>query len=240
MDCLEFRRRLGFDPAVADAAARGHMAGCTECSAAAADARAFEAKLARALALEPPADLVQQLLDAPRPTPARASPRRRRVGWLALATAASVLVAIGIGRERAVASLPDLVAAHVTAPDERDALARVAAVPSAEVVRAFADRGITLAGSPPPVAYVSECPVGRWRSVHMVSAGANGPVSVLYIPRQRARAASDFRRDGLVGRELPMADGTLYLLAASADRFGALEQSWRTAIEGPPRALGSD
>ena len=37
-----------------------------------------------------------------------------------------------------------------------------------------------------------------------------------------------------------MADGTLFMLAQSDRRFGALEQAWRNAIEGPPRALGSD
>ena len=235
MDCLEFRRRLGVDPRVEDAQARSHMASCADCQAAAADARALEACLVRALAIEPPADLVARILAAP-----RAAPARGRLGWIALAAAACVLVAFGIVRQHGADTLPNLVVAHVTAPDERDALAMQAAVPSADVMRAFADRGIALVDTPPPVAYVSECRVGRWRSVHMVSAGDGGPVSVLYIVQDRRTAAADFRREGLVGREVPIADGTLFMLAASDRRFGALETAWRNAIEGPPRATGSD
>lgn len=240
MDCLEFRRRLGFDPGVDDAQARSHMATCEGCFAAAVEARAFETRLARVLAIEPPADLVEQILARQRTAGREAAPPRRRLGWIALAAAASMLVAIGIVRLRSAPSLPDLVVRHVTAPDERDALAMHAAVPAADVTRAFADRGVALADVPPQVVYVSECPVGRWRSVHMVSAGDDGPVSVLYIAKDRAATARDFRRDGLVGREVPMADGTLFMLATSDRRFAALERAWRTTIEGPPKAIGSD
>lgn len=240
MDCLEFRRRLGFDPRVDDASARDHMATCAGCFAAAVEARAFETRLVRALAVEAPDDLVQRILAAPRAERVGTIPPRRRLGWIALAAAASVLVAFGVVRWRGAASLPDLVVAHVTAPDERDALAMQAAVPSADVTRAFADRGVALAAVPPQVVYVAECPVGRWRSVHMVSAGEGGPVSVLYIANDRAKASAAFRRDGLVGREVPMADGTLFMLASSDRRFGELEHAWRTAIEGPPRAVGRD
>ena len=45
----------------------------------------------------------------------------------------------------------------------------------------------------------------------MVSAGAGGPVSVVYIVRDRAEKASGFHRAGLVAREVPMADGTLFM-----------------------------
>ena len=240
MDCLEFRRRLGIDPRVDDAEARSHMATCEACFAAAVDARAFETRLARALAIEPPADLVQRILATQRTDRAEAPAPRRRFGWIALAAAAGVLAAFGIARYRSAPALPDLVAAHVTSPDERGALSLQTAVPAADVMRAFADRGVALADAPPQVAYVSECGIGRWRSVHMVSAGEGGPVSVVYVIKDRAKASADFRRDGLVGREVPMADGTLFMLAQSDRRFGALEQAWRNAIEGPPRALGSD
>jgi hypothetical protein len=240
MDCLEFRRRLGVDPRVEDGQARDHVATCEGCFAAAVEARAFETRLARVLAIEPPADLIIQILATQRAEKVEAFPPRRRLGWIALAAAASVLVAFGVVRLRNADSLPDLVARHVTAPDERDALAMRTPVPASDVMRAFADRGVVLAEEPPQVVYVSECPVGRWRSVHMVSAGDEGPVSVLYIAKDRAAAARDFRRDGLVGRVVPMADGTLFMLAPTDRRFGVLERAWRTTIEGPPRAIGRD
>ncbi|HEU4665521.1 MAG TPA: DUF3379 family protein [Dokdonella sp.] len=241
MDCLEFRRRLGSDPGVVDAQARAHMASCTECAALAAEARAFEARLSAALAVEVPDGLVERILDVQRRRTVVPFQPRRRLGWIALAAAASVLLAFGVVRLRQATGMRAMVAAHVTAPDEHAALAMVTPVPQALVERAFADRGVKLADVPPEVAYVAECPIGRWRSVHMVSAGAGGPVSVVYIVRDRSSKASSFRRAGLVAREVPMADGTLFMLAETDTRFDALEHAWRNALEGLPRvASGSN
>ena len=241
MDCLEFRRRLGSEPQVVDTEAREHLAICAPCAAATADAQAFEARLSAALSVALPAGLADRILAAQRAGAVEPLRTRRRLPWLAFAAAAGLLLAFGIVRyERASPSLTDLVAAHVTAPEEHGALALQTPVPMAEIERAFADRGVTLADVPPPVVYVSECGIGHWRSVHMVSAGADGPVSVVYITRERAPASTDFRRYGLVARAVPVADGTLYMLAQSDRRFDALEHAWRNALEGLPKvAAGS-
>lgn len=234
MDCLEFRRLLGSDPQVADAQARAHLAVCSGCATRAAEAQAFEALLSTALAVPAPAGLADRILATQRAGVVEPFQPRRRLAWFALAAAASVLLAFGVARYRQATSLRAMVAAHVTSPDESNALAMVAPVPQAEVERAFADRGVKLADVPPEVAYVSECPIGRWRSVHMVSAGSGGPVSVVYIVRDRAAKPSGFHRAGLVAREVPMADGTLFMLADSDARFDALEHAWRNALEGLP------
>jgi hypothetical protein len=241
MDCLEFRRLLGSDPHVGAADARAHMATCSDCAALAADAQAFEARLSAALAVPVPEGLAGRILAARPEATVEPFQPRRRLAWIALAAAASVLLAVGVARHRQSTSLRAMVAAHVTAPDEHAALAMVAPVPQAEVEQAFADRGVKLADVPPEVAYVAECGIGRWRSVHMVSAGADGPVSVVYIPRDRAEKATAFHRAGLVAREVPMGDGTLFMLAASDTRFDALEHAWRNALEGLPAvASGSN
>ncbi|WP_395679746.1 DUF3379 family protein [Dokdonella sp.] len=241
MDCLEFRRRLGSEPQVVDAAAQAHLAGCAGCAAATTAAQAFEARLANALAVAVPGDLANRILAAQRANPVETKQPRRRLGWIALAAAASLLLAFGVVRyQRAAQSLPDLVAAHVTAAEEHAALALQTPVPMVDVEQAFADRGVKLADVPPQVVYVAECGIGRWPSVHMVSAGEGGPVSVVYVVRERATASKDFRRDGLVAREVPIADGTLYMLAQSGQRFDALEHAWRDALEGLPKvAAGS-
>jgi len=241
MDCLEFRRRLGSEPHVVDAEAKAHVAGCAACAAAAAAAQAFEARLNSALAVAVPGDLASRILDAQRADVVKPLQPRRRLGWIALAAAASLLLAVGVVRyQREANALPNLVAAHVTSPDEHAALALQAPVPRNEVEQAFADRGVKLAEAPPQVVYVAECGIGRWPSVHMVSAGEGGPVSVVYVVRERAAASKDFHRDGLVAREVPIADGTLFMLAQSGQRFDALEHAWRDAIEGLPKvAAGS-
>jgi len=241
MDCLEFRRRLGSEPQVVDAEARAHLGGCAACAAAAAAALAFEARLTNALAVAVPGDLASRILAAQRADVVKPRQPRPRLGWIALAAAASLVLAVGVVRyQREANALPNLVAAHVTSPDEHAALALQAPVPRNEVEQAFADRGVKLAEAPPQVVYVAECGIGRWPSVHMVSAGEGGPVSVVYVVRERAAASKDFHRDGLVAREVPIADGTLFMLAQSGQRFDALEHAWRDAIEGLPKvAAGS-
>lgn len=240
MDCLEFRRLLGSDPRVVDAAAREHLERCPFCADAHARAQAFEGRLADALAVPVPVGLADRILLA-QLTGARQQARtgRRRVAWIALAAAACMAIAIGVIRhERAPVGLADLVVQHVNGK-ERDALGLTAVVPAAEIEQAFVDRGVHLASVPRDVSYVHECPVGTYRSVHMVMPENGAPVSVLYIVDHRAKSSTAFRRAALQGREIPLANGTLVLVAPSAERFDAIERTWREAIEGPPRAVAA-
>jgi len=238
MDCLEFRRLLGSDPRVSDRAAREHLEGCPFCADAHARAQAFENRLADALAVPVPDGLAERILLAQLTAARRqARDRRRRAGWIALAAAACLVLAIGVVRHaRPPVGLADLVVQHVTGK-EHGALRLTAVVPAAEIEQAFADRGVRLASVPRDVSYVHECPVGAYRSVHMVMPENGAPVSVLYIVDHRAKGAATFQRDHLQAREVPVANGTLVLVAPSTERFDAIERTWREAIEGPPRAV---
>ncbi|MEO5624338.1 MAG: DUF3379 family protein [Dokdonella sp.] len=241
MDCLEFRRQLGSDPHVRDPAAREHLESCAFCADACARAHAFETRLASALAVPVPAGLADRILLA-QLTGARNHERstHRRFAWIALAAAASIALVVGIVRVQSSTTLPALVVAHVTG-EERDALNLRAPVPAEKVQQAFSDRAVRLAAAVPgDVAYVNECPIGPYKSVHMVMPENGAPVSVVYVVDHRVKASEDFHRDGFAGREVPIAQGTLVLLAQTADRFDALEHMWRGAIEGSPEvAAGS-
>jgi hypothetical protein len=239
MDCLEFRRQLGSEPRTLDRAAREHLEGCAFCADAHVRAQAFEARLASAMAVSVPDGLADRILLA-QLTSERQRERtgRSRATWAVLAAAACMVLALGVLRHAPAPapSLSDLVTAHVTGPDERDALQASVSLPADSVRHAFADRGVTLASVPSNVAYVAECGigsgVGKYRSVHMVMPENGKPVSVVYVVQHRASGSQDFRRDGLVGREVPIAQGTLVLLAQDAGRFDQLEHTWRNAIEG--------
>ena len=241
MDCLEFRRLLGSDPRVTDAAARAHLESCPRCQDAYARAQAFEARLAHALIVAVPEGFADRVLLA-QLTGVRQRPARRfRYGWIALAAAAALVVAIGIVRREGTIgrSLPDLVIAHVNG-EERPALQLRAPVPSEQVAQAFADRGVHLASVPDGVSYVQKCPVGDYRTVHMVMPRNDQPVSVVYVTHYQAPGVTNFERGTLRGREVPIADGTLVLLSENAAGFDALEHTWRDAIEGPAQtAAGS-
>lgn len=242
MDCLEFRRLLGSDPHISDRAAREHLEGCPFCADAHARAHAFESGLAQAMAVPVPTGLADRILLA-QLTGERQHQRTRvrRLAWIALAAAASLALAIGVVRhQRATsASLADLVVAHIDGP-ERDALQLRAPVAAAAIERAFADRGVRLASVPAEVSYVHECPIGAYRSVHMVMPENGAPVSVLYVVDHPSRNSKNFLRAGMHGREVPIANGTLVLAAQTDSGFDAIEHTWRDAIEGPAQvAAGS-
>lgn len=258
MDCAEFQRRLGTDPNALDADMRAHASGCADCTRALAQAQALERRLVDALHVPVPADLVARVLAASRvdleAVPAVAPPariasaqagvrplrraRRRQGAWLALAAAAVLVVALGLTHWRANAnSLPALAIAHVVAPDEHDALGLKTPLPRADVEATFAARGVHLVAAPPAdVAYVAKCAIGGTPIVHMVMPESGGPVSVMYVPGARERASESLRRDDLVARAVPMERGALVMVAREDRAFGAIENAWRNAIEGPQGA----
>jgi uncharacterized protein DUF3379 len=242
MDCLELRRLLGTDPRIADPLARAHLEACPRCQEAYARAQAFDARIVQALTVAVPEGFADRVLLA-QLTAERQRPAGRgfRYGWIALAAAAALVVAVGlVRRESGVgASLPDLVVAHVNG-EERPALDLRAPLASADVERAFADRGVRLASVPPDVSYVQKCPIGAYKSVHMVMPRDGEPVSVLYVTKYRAPGVTEFERSGLHGREVPIADGTLVMVAANTQPFDGLEHAWRDALQGPAEtAAGS-
>lgn len=233
MDCLEFRRQLGSEPRVADAVARAHLESCARCQDAYARAQAFESRIVQALTVGVPEGFADRVLLAQLTGERQRRGPGLRYGWIALAAAAALVVAVGLfRRENAVARpLPELVIEHVTG-EERDALKLRVPVPAADVDRAFADRGVHLASVPAGISYVHKCPVGEYRTVHMVMPRDNQPVSVIYVSRYHAPGVTNFERGALRGREVPIADGTLVMLAESTGSFDALEHTWRDALEG--------
>ncbi len=241
MDCLEFRRVLGSDPKISTPAAREHLHGCPFCADATARAQSFEARLAQTMAVPVPEGLADRILLA-QLTGKRQQRRSgvHRFGWIALAAAACIALAIGMVRyQPAPAALGDLVVAHIDGA-EKDALNLREPIAASAIERAFADRGVHLASVPADISYVQECPIGDYRSVHMVMPEQGAPVSVLYVVDHRGRASVAFQREGMQGREVPIANGTLVLVAQATTQFDAIERSWRDAIEGPAQvAAGS-
>ncbi len=165
-----------------------------------------------------------------------------RYGWIALAAAAALVVAVGLfRRENAVARpLPELVIEHVTG-EERDAL-KLRVPVSRRGRRSARVAPIARRASGHPmllgtVSYVHKCPVGEYRTVHMVMPRDKWPAGQRHIRRSRATTrrsvTRNFERGALRGREeVPIADGTLVMLAESTGSFDALEHTRRDALEG--------
>jgi hypothetical protein len=230
MNCLEFRRELNIHPHSSDADFVSHARACARCAQAQADALAFEASLGRALAIPPPPNLAESILLA-QATQQRHERRRWRRGAGLFALAAAAVLAVGIGwRVTRAQPLGDAAVAHMLG-EEAPALALTAPVAADAVRKAFAKRGIDLAQVPADISYVQCCPVGRFKSVHMVMPRANGPVTVMYLVDDNGGKRADFSHAGWIGRSVPMAHGTLVMIGHDAGQFAQIEQEWQSTLQ---------
>ncbi len=229
MNCVEFRRQLGTGLPSSDAEFARHRAECARCADAADRAAGFDRDLHRALAIEPPAHLVDSILLAQATAERRRRTTLRRGAVFALA--ASLALAVGVVGMRVEAKPLSALAVDHMLGAEKPALELSAYVPAESVQQAFATRGLRLSDIPSGVSYVQCCPMGKdYLSVHMVMPQANGPVTVFYIINRHANAREDFQRDGWQGRSIPLGQGTLVLLAKQTTEFERLEKTWRAAL----------
>jgi hypothetical protein len=237
MNCLEFRRRLGIDPQCSEVDFVQHRQECPRCAEACERALKFETSLLHALTIAPPPQLAESILLAQATGQQRQRMRYRRRGAL-LALAAAVVLAFGIGMHIEAQPLPALAVDHLN--KEAEVLGMTAGVPDSDVREAFAYRGIALLGTVPAgISFVGCCPVGRYKSVHMVMPQADGPVTVLYLPDDSHEQRQDFAQAGWLGRSVPLAHGTLVLLAHNSDHFDHVENLWRSALQNPAATFNS-
>ena len=233
MDCLEFRRRLGADPAHRDAGFIAHRDACPACAAAWARAQQFERRLADALAVPPPPRLAERMLLA-QATAERLARRKYLQRGLALAASAGGAFVLGrfLGTRDDTESLRALAVAHL--PGEAFALGLKQPIPVSAIEQGFINRGVRLAASPPPdVTYVHDCPVGPYRTVHLVMQRGGLPVTVIYVVGHRNRAHDRFERAGWHGTVVPLHGGTLVAMAANPELLAGAVRDWRRSLDGP-------
>lgn len=229
MNCVEFRRHLGADPQSNAAEFVRHRGECPRCADASERALQFDRNLLRALNIAAPAQLADSILLAQATDERRRRATLRRRGTI-FAVAASLALAVGLFGMRVDAQpLSTLAVDHLSA--EPFALVTTVPLPDSDVRKAFAKRGVALDKVPAGVSYVQCCPVGRYLSVHMVMPEHDGPVTVLYITNDVVKQRQDFARNGWLGRSVPLAHGTLILLAHTSSQFDHVENVWRAALQ---------
>jgi hypothetical protein len=228
MNCLEFRRQLLIDPHSIEVNFQAHARECARCAEAQTRASVFESSLRAALAVPAPDQLAESILLRQATEQQRSRQRLRRGGSL-LALAAGVVLAFGVGLHLQARPLPEIVVDHLQ--HEAFVLSMTKPVAEEQVRQAFASRGVTVGALPADISFVGCCPVGRYSSVHLLIRGSNGPVTVLYLTDDRVEARKDFMREGWLGRSVPLAHGTLVLLAHDAGQFDQIESQWRRALQ---------
>jgi hypothetical protein len=210
MNCLEFRRLAGADPARLDAAALAHRDGCAACAEYHRSLLAMDETIRRALQVPVPKPPAVPAVHS-RPV---ATPRQR---WLALAASVVAGVLVGtllwVGGPRA--SLAREVVTHIR--HEPQSLTATAADP-ADLARVLAAGGIRLRPGANQVSYAQSCPFRGHVVPHLVVRTAQGPVTVLVLAHEPLRRPVPVREDGFRGTLVPAGPGSIAVVGdAGAD-----------------------
>ncbi|MGB0132903.1 DUF3379 family protein [Dokdonella sp.] len=234
MNCLEFRRHLGSEPASSLEAFVAHRESCPHCAAASGRADVLELRLQKAINVPIPSNLSDRILLAQTTENrqvSRSRRRRRGLGALIVAAAASIVIALVAlpNRQHAVPELAKLVVEHMH-HHEVGASEAGSEVGDQSVIDAFAARGVALSAVPQGINYVHLCPAGPYRTVHMVMPERSGAVSVFYVADSPSHERIDFDKDGMHGREVPLGQGSLVMLASEDRDFDAIETVWKSAL----------
>lgn len=240
MDCLTFRRQLLEDPTRHDPALGDHQHHCPACAGFARSLRADEARLHDALNVPPPAALAERIqlsvsLDVP---PIRRSNRR----WLAVA--ASGLLAIGaaswgwlhFSHPYQDLSLERSVMHHVA--DEVAHLYEPGPAPTDDLQQVFARFGASV--SPDElgrVNFAGICAMRGGNGVHLVVQGEQGPVTVFFMPGEKAREELTLHSARFAGLIEPTTWGSIAVVGEQGENLRPVLQRVRQAVRWPSDRL---
>ena len=208
MNCLEFRNKLGSDPACQDQQLLAHRQACPACADFAARVEEFERRLVLALRV-PLMDDHDGSYEVPQNKGLAQVP-----AWIGLA--ASLALGLGVGLltwwSAPHGDIAQDLIVHVqheqtfmVSTDERVPYQRLDAV--------LRKARTTMPAGTAKVSYARTC-VFRGRLVpHLVVQGENGPVTVMILPDLEVDGPTSFSEQGFFGTILPAAAGSIAIIA---------------------------
>lgn len=205
MNCLEFRRIVGAEPATATPQVVTHAAQCPACARYREELQRMDLLIHRALHIDPQID--------PAVPQRRTVARKRRVPW---GLAASVLAAVLTGLLLWVAGPRETLARQVVehAQAEASAMVRTAGiVDPATVASILARSGVRMKPGVVAVSYAQSCAFRGHQVPHLVVQTDAGPVTVLLLAQEKSiEKPRTFDEHGYQGVIVPAPRGVLAVL----------------------------
>jgi hypothetical protein len=248
MDCREFRREAGADPAHLGDAAAAHLDECPACAEFLRQTLALDEKIRAALRVPVPGRVRAgggQVVDGFRKPDANALDRPARERALAvikprrwLALAASIVSGVAIGSLLWVAgprgSLAGDLVKHMGHEPGAMVATQVAASPT--TVAEVLDRaGVRLRSGVGVVSYASTCPFRGDKVPHLVVQTATGPVTVMVLRHEQVARATQFDEGGYAGTIVPVGPGSIAVIGHQpAADLDAIARQLTGAVEWIP------
>jgi hypothetical protein len=219
--CLEFRRRVGAEPAAADPDFEAHRRECSACGRFQDELRAMDGVIRRALEVNlPPRARV-----GGGATPAR----RTRFFAIAASLAAGATVALFALVAIPRAAIAREVVAHIG--HEPDALTAVQPLAADAVDEVLSPDGLQLRPGAADVTYALRCPFDGHVVPHLVVRRPEGSVTVLVLAHRTTRMPIRFRNQGFEGVIRTAPRGAIAIVGSGATDLDAVAQQVIDAVD---------
>lgn len=225
--CEEYKLAIAADPASTDGAE--HAEGCAECRAFAADIKALDGKIARAMSLSAPDLVMPELPDLDTEKVVSLTSRRRvsTPAWFAIA--ATVLLAAFIGVRMSNVGVPEIsladqLLAHID--HEKGALRaattpvsdrRLSSVVPANVATMNHDSGL--------ITYAQSCTINGNDVPHLVIQGERGPITILLMPHEAVNEAQSVDGESVQGVIIPVGSGSIAIIGEREEQLDNVKKS---------------
>lgn len=221
MDCLEFRRKISQDPNATTGEAGEHALHCPECARELEEALRFEKILMKALEIDVPPGIAEQIERTGKPVfqPASWSCSMPRLAMFTSMLLAIPLVAWLVfksaGMPAFAEGLPKMVLAHIDG--EPELLQKRERVDSDRLASLLAEYGAVVIGDVGHVTYAGHCWIRTRTGLHLVLHGAYGPVTVLLMPGEFIVDRQPVNSDYQSGAIIPTAYGSMAVVGYTGE-----------------------
>lgn len=231
--CDEYRERITAEPG--SDRLSGHLEACPDCRAYHVEMLAFDADIARALAVPVPDLDPAALQDLEFEHDIFTAKRRRSVpgsAWLALAATVVLGAVIGLryaGEELTAPSLGEQILVHIS--HESGSLVRSGqAVGSERLARIVPANIAELGPETGLVTYAQSCVINGHSVPHLVVQGEHGPVTILLMPHETVAEAQEFGDGVLQGVILPVGEGSIAIVGEDPSDLDRLGQTMKNSV----------
>ena len=225
MTCLEFRRRVGAEPALADSEIEAHRRECPTCARYQDELRAMDSLIGRALAVDASRIRKGSFVAAP------AGSKRQAPRYLALA--ASIVIGLAVGLALWVSSprlsLAREVIGHVV--QEPEAMNSPTPIEPGALAGVLDPEGTKLRAGIGSVSFAARCVYEGHVVPHLVVRTAQGAVTVLLLRHRSVSAPVRVAEQGYTGIVLPAPRGSIAIVGRDQEDLDLIAQQIFEAVD---------